>query len=150
MNLFSFAMKMEKDGESYYRELSRMVANKDIAFILNELAGDEARHRNILEEMSENYDPGILETHILDKAKNIFEQMKIQNEMPFISDSEIECYKEAIKIEIASMNFYLDKKNELSNPEQNKIFVKLAAQEEMHRFVLDGLIDSIRKSEDKK
>ena len=53
MNVFEFAMNMEKDGENYYRELAGKADHKGMVNILNMLAEDEVKHYNILREMKE-------------------------------------------------------------------------------------------------
>ena len=51
MNIFDFAMKMEKDGERYYREIANKVQDKKIRNILNMLADAEVNHFNVMKSL---------------------------------------------------------------------------------------------------
>ena len=51
MNIYDFAIQMEKDGEAYYRELGRKSKAEGLQFIFSILADEEVRHYTILEKM---------------------------------------------------------------------------------------------------
>ena len=77
MDIFTFAMQMEMDGEKYYRDLSAKTDNKGIRAILKMLADAEVSHYQILEKMSRDADaPVLAKDTIFQNAKNIFEQMR--------------------------------------------------------------------------
>ncbi|GAH41605.1 unnamed protein product [marine sediment metagenome] len=48
MNIFEYAMKMEKDGEEYYRQLAQQTTNKGLQTILTMLADEEVKHYNAI------------------------------------------------------------------------------------------------------
>ncbi len=49
MDIFDYAIQMEKDGEKYYREIAGKTNNKGLATIMNMLADEEVRHIQIIE-----------------------------------------------------------------------------------------------------
>ena len=51
MNIFDYAMQMEKDGEVYYREIAEKTSNKGVRNILKMLADAELMHYEIFEKM---------------------------------------------------------------------------------------------------
>ena len=51
MNIYKYAMKMEKDGENYYRELANKTGDVGLRNILKMLANDEVKHYHIIEQM---------------------------------------------------------------------------------------------------
>jgi len=51
MNIFEYAMQMEKDGEDYYRQLAQQTVNKGMRTILAMLADEEVKHYNVLESV---------------------------------------------------------------------------------------------------
>ena len=79
MDIFEFAMQMEKDGENYYRQLAQNVANKGIKTILTMLADEEVKHYTVLAKI-QTQRPGMAETIILADAKSVFQQMKESGE----------------------------------------------------------------------
>ena len=44
MNVFDFAMKMEKDGEAFYREIAGKTKNPGLKSIFTTLADEEMEH----------------------------------------------------------------------------------------------------------
>jgi len=51
MNIYKYAMKMEKDSENYYSELANKTDDVGLRNILKMLANDEVKHYNIIEQM---------------------------------------------------------------------------------------------------
>jgi len=144
MNIFEFAMKMEKDGENYYRQLAEKVNNKGIQTILTMLADEEVKHYNALVKIQAQK-PQMAETTILTDARNVFEQMKEGNEKFNIDVNQIELYKEAQKIEERSINFYLEKADEVTEEYQKELFLKLAEEEKKHYFLLENIIEFVSR-----
>jgi len=79
MNIFEYAMQMEKDGENYYRQLALQTANKGLKTILTMLADEEVKHYNAVERMKTE-EPQMADTTILTDAKNVFVKIKESNE----------------------------------------------------------------------
>ena len=75
MNIFEFAMKMEKDGELFYREMVKKTTNKNLKVLLQLLAEDEVKHYNLLNLMNSQQNPELVETHVLRETKNIIIQL---------------------------------------------------------------------------
>jgi len=70
MNIYEFAMQMERDGEAFYRDLAAKSSSAGVARILNMLAADEVKHYDILKQMAEQSNPEMAQTTILLDAKN--------------------------------------------------------------------------------
>ena len=146
MNIFEYAMQMEKDGENYYRQLVEKVNNKGIQTILTMLSGEEVKHYNVLVKI-QSQKPEMAETTILADARNVFEQMKEDNEKFDIDVGQRELYKEAQKIEERSRSFYLEKANEVTEEYQKELFLKLAKEEKKHYFLLESIIEFVSRPE---
>lgn len=144
MNIFEYAMQMEKDGENYYRQLAEKVNNKGIQTILTMLADEEVKHYNALVKIQAQK-PQMAETTILTDARNVFEQMKEGDEKFNIDVNQIELYKEAQKIEERSRNFYLEKADEVTEEYQKELFLKLAEEEKKHYFLLENIIEFVSR-----
>jgi rubrerythrin len=146
MNIFEYAMQMEKDGEDYYRQLAQQTTNKGLKAILTMLADEELRHYNILEKMK-TADAEIAETTILADAKNVFAQIKESGEPCSVDLGQIDLYRKAQDIEKKSRDFYREKANEATEEHHKEIFLRLAHEEEKHYFLLDNIIEFVSRPE---
>jgi rubrerythrin len=149
MDVFEFAMNMEKDGENYYRELAGSANHKGMVNILNMLAEDEVKHYNILEEMkagaTELGTRRAGDSEVLKTAKNIFQQMKEEGGSFDFNISEIELYKKAQELEKGSEDFYVEKAGETASDVEKQILLKIADEEKRHYFLLENLIQFLSK-----
>ena len=146
INIFEYAMQMEKDGEDYYRQLVQQTANKGMRTILTMLADEEVKHYNAVEKMKTEK-PQIAETKILTDAKSVFVQIKESGESFDFDIKQTELYKKAQDIEEKSRDFYLEKANEVKEECQKGLFLKLADEEKKHYFLLENIIEFVSRPE---
>ncbi len=76
MNVFEFAMQMEKDGEAFYRDIAGKTKNAGLKKIFNTLADEEVVHYNTFKKLHEKSTVQATESNIFEKAKNIFVELK--------------------------------------------------------------------------
>ncbi len=146
MDIFEYAMQMEKDGEDYYRQLAQQTANKGLKTILVMLADEEVKHYNAVEKMR-TVKPPIAETAILTDAKNVFVQIKESGESFDFDTTQTGLYRKAQDIEKESRDFYLEKANEVKEEYQRDIFLRLAEEEKKHYLLLDNIIEFVSRPE---
>ncbi len=146
MDIFEYAMQIEKDGEDYYRQLTRQVTNKGLKTILTMLADEEVKHYDALEKMKTEK-PQIAETRILADAKSVFVQIKESGESFDFDIKQTELYRKAQDIEKKSRDFYTEKANEVTEGYQKEIFLKLADEEKKHYFLLENIIEFVSRPE---
>jgi rubrerythrin len=146
MNIFEYAMQMEKNGEEFYRQLAQQTANKGLKTILVMLADEEVKHYNTIEKMK-TAKPHMAETTILTDAKNVFVQIQESDEDLDFDIGQIELYKKAQDIEEKSRGFYLQKANEVDEEYQKELFLKLAEEEKKHYFLLENIIEFVSRPE---
>ena len=141
MNIFEYAMQMEKDGEGYYRWLVQQTTNKGMKAILTMLADEEVKHYNALKKI-QSAEAHMAGTTILADAKNVFTQIKEEAEKSFDFDiNQTDLYRKAQDIEERSQDFYLEKAEEVEEEYQKALFLRLAEEEEKHYFLLDNIIE---------
>lgn len=143
MDIYEFAMQMEKDGEKFYRDLAEKVDNKGLKCILGYLADAEVKHYDILCDMKHNERTQLPETMILSDVKNVFEKMKEENDTSGVSISQIEVYKNALELEKKNHGFFLKKADEVEDQAQKEILLKLADEEERHCTILENIINFV-------
>ncbi len=146
MNIYEFAMQMEKDGENYYRELAEKTNHSGLKNILNLLANEEVKHFELLKKLNEKQDnPALRETSILSDAKNVFFEMKEKNETFNQEMPQVEFYEKAKDIEEKSHQFYLEKANEVEGDAAKKLLLKIAEEEKKHIFLMDSLAEYLSR-----
>ncbi len=138
MNIYEYAMQLEKDGENFYREVTSQTSDKGLKTILMMLADAEVRHYRLFENMKNNDKVRMPDSPILNDVKNIFIQMREEKQIE-TDVSQIELYKKAQGIENLTRDFYLAKAEEVV-PEQKEIFLKIAEEEKRHYLILENII----------
>jgi len=144
MNVYEYAMKVEKDGEKYYRDLASKTEDPGVKSILTMLADEEVKHYVVFEKMSKNQIiPTQSSVDIFKNTKNIFEKMQKENQLPNFSQDQIEFYKNALRSEENSYKFYTEKALMLEEGEQKQAFLRIAEEERAHYVLLENVIEYI-------
>jgi len=146
MNIFEFAMKMEQDGEAYYRELAEKSSHSGLKNILNLLANEEVKHYDVLKKLSRQETKTTMEeTQILTDVKNVFVQMKEQGTSFDMKMPQAEFFVKAKEIEEKSYHFYVEKAREIESENARKLLLKIADEEKNHIFLLENLVDYLSR-----
>jgi len=148
MNIYKYAMKMEKDSENYYSELANQTGDVGLRNILKMLADDEVKHYNIIEQMMKNdVNVELAETDILKNAKNIFIKIKGKNLVFDFDLPQVDFYRKAQKFEEKSYKFYMEMSDKVEIESQRTIFLKLAGEEKKHMYLLENLVEFVSRPE---
>ena len=144
MNIYKYAMKMEIDGENFYRGLAEKAESEGIRNILTMLADEELKHFETLKRMSNNeLDVEMASTDSLEDVRNIFAEMQ-ENSIDTGTDAEqIDLYREAQKHEEKSYQFYLEKSEQADSESEKAIFLKLANEEKKHMILMGNIADFV-------
>lgn len=147
VDVFTFAMQFEKDGEAYYRDLASKCNLEGLKNILILMAEDEAKHYEVLKQLKDREGTEIIDTAVLLNAKNIFTRIKDSGQDLPTDISEIEFYKKAIKVEKDSEDFYREKAAEVAadDPKAEEIMLKIAEEEKKHQFLLENMVNFLSR-----
>jgi len=153
VNIFDFALKMELDGEEYYRDLAGKTKHDDLKKILLDLAEDEKHHHHIIQLAQKNTFQYINTDPSLSKIKNVFtgDIELIENRKECIAklkDEQIDCYQAALLKENESVKLYGQLKEGIENPEGKAICEALIREEEKHVQVLNHIIEMLNHVND--
>lgn len=144
MNVYEYAMKVEKDGEIYYRDLASKTDDPGLKSILTMLADEEVKHYVVFDKMNKNQVvPTQPQTDVFASAKTIFQKMREENQKSTFSDDQVDFYKSALRSEENSYKFYIEKALMLDNDEQKGVFMRIAEEERQHMVLLENLIEYI-------
>ena len=145
MNVYEYAMKVEKEGEAYYRELAAMSPNKGLKKIFSILADEEVKHYNIFKNMLKKSDIPVDKLALKTDTKIIFQTLREEKDSLDLTSDQIKFYKDAIKREEDAHDFYFDKAKELECLEEKEIFLLIAIEEEKHKEVLQNIVSFIEE-----
>ena len=146
MDIYEYAMQMERDGESYYRDLAAKTANKGIKHIFTMLADAEVIHYKVFSAMKKRDQLPSPDAPLLSGIKNIFERLKEEG-TGSVDMSQIALYRKAQDIEKKSRDFYLEKAEESKDKGEKATFLKIAREEKKHYLILENIIDFVDKPE---
>ena len=151
MDIYEFAMQMEKDGENYYRQLMQKCKNTGLKNIFAMLADEEVKHYGFIEQLRlKSCQPQVENTRLLEKVKNIFIQMKDdkQEQDPQVdTKEETNAYRKARDIEEMSRSFYLEKAEEVKDEQAKLLLKKLAKEEEKHLHIMENIVEFVSRAE---
>ncbi|MDH8678680.1 ferritin family protein [Fusibacter bizertensis] len=139
MNGYEYAIKMELDGEMFYRE--QALVNKDNVLnpVFLSLAEDEKQHAIRIKEKEAGND-FLPDEEDMAKTKNVFTDAAGLD--PEKSTTEqIDAYRKALEMEAKSIDLY---KKLLSESNENKdLFEFLIKQEEKHYNLIEEIIEMV-------
>lgn len=145
MDIFNYAMQMEKDGEALYRELAEKSNNKGVATVLTRLADAEVKHYQYLKMLSENTSFEFAVTDVITEAGNIFSDMQQAEKVDVLNKSQMDLYEKALEIENRSREFYLEKRDEAKDSFQKTILDHIASEEKQHARLISSILDFIKE-----
>ncbi len=147
MDVYEYAMQLEKDGESYYRDAASRSQHKGLTRILTMLADAEVVHYKTFVKMKEGQSWQLPEATIVKDVKNIFVKMREEGELEKIDVSTIDLYTKAQEIEKATEDFYRGKGVQVGGAKEREAFGRVADEEHKHYVILQQIIDFVRQPE---
>jgi len=145
MNIFDFAMNMEKEGEKFYRELAQKSSDKGLEAIFNLLADDEVKHYETFQKMKNEEVTEIAGTRILQNAKSIFTRIKEESLQVNPDINQVDLYKKAQEVEKENEDFYRQKAEEIGDEKHKKILLEIADEERRHYHLLQNIIEFVSR-----
>ncbi len=147
MDIFTFAMEKEKYAEYYYRDLAERTGSTGLQSILTMLADEEAKHYQVVEQLKAKAPARVTDTSILANAAEVFEKMRDAADKFHFDISEADLYRKACDIEKESRKYYLQKTEEVTDPDQKEIFRQLAEEENKHLLLVERIGDFVAQPE---
>jgi rubrerythrin len=145
MNVFEYAMQMEKDGEAYYRDLAKKTENAGLKSVLKYLADEEVKHYIHFQKMKDGAENSLPPSNFIDEVKNIFVKMKDDGDNYDFGDDQVPFYKKAIETEKKAEAFYREKAGETRVIHERALLNSIADEEKIHATVLEGIVDFIQE-----
>lgn len=149
MNIYQFAMQMEKDGEDFYRRLAKEATVPGLAKIFIMLADEEVKHYKVVEQLSRKEEnPPSADTAILENVKNVFVGMREEKGQLFIDvTAATASYRKVCTIEDESEKFYREKAEQTEDKNERRIFFRLAGEEANHLRIMENILEFVSRAE---
>jgi len=148
MNALDFAIKMELDGEQYYRKQAEINIDNNLYSVCMMLANDETHHAQILTSMKERQSVELPDSDTLQKAKNVFNGLgEIEMALKPIPN-QLDFYRIASEKETQSIALYSELLLKADNERDAEVYNYLISQEKQHFEVLDELAELLRHAEE--
>jgi rubrerythrin len=149
MNIYAFAMQMEKDGENYYRQLAERSRSAGLKKIFVMLAGEEVKHYQVVELLGRKAGAAqMAESKVLENVKNIFVEMRETKEELYIdTTAEVQSYRKARDIEEVSREFYEEKAGQAESEAERLVLLQLAREEAKHQRIMENIVEYVSRPE---
>ncbi|AFM39861.1 hypothetical protein Desaci_0804 [Desulfosporosinus acidiphilus SJ4] len=144
MDILTFAIKMELDGETFYTEQAKINHENGLDIVFLMLAKDEKMHAQILQNKEHKLPYKLNDSELLSKAKNVFDNFDLNKQIV----NQLEVYRTALKNEKDSINLYQDYLAKATDDESKSLFEYLIKEEEGHYSIIDQLISHISRAEE--
>lgn len=140
MNVFDFAMKMEKDGKTYYEKLAGQARLAGLRSIFTHLAQDEQKHYEIFRDLqSGGKAPTMQESTALAEAQNVFADLVKDSAIATGGKDDLVAYQQAMQLEADSFRLYEDAAAKEATAEVKALLLKIAEEEHRHFIILENI-----------
>ncbi len=146
MNVFDYSMKMEQDGEAFYRKMAEQTNDKGLQAIFTMLADEEVKHYKTFKGMKEGR-TDLPETPFLKNLKNVFEEMEEGGGKVDFGDQTRDQYETAKEIELKSEEFYREQAENVKGKQQQEVMLKIADEERKHFEIVDNMMVLMERPE---
>ncbi|MBN2878733.1 MAG: ferritin family protein [Clostridia bacterium] len=147
MNILEYAIKMEKEGEAYYRKQAEISKNSSLKKVCLLLADEEKSHAAILENKMNSKKYTLEKSEIVSQTENIFsdlENMKSEiKEVP----SQLDFYRFVLENEQKSIDLYEGFLSESTKDDEKELFSFLIGEEKNHYALVDELVKLLTNAE---
>lgn len=142
MNVLEFALKREKESEETYRQLAKESKSEGLRKIFKMLAEEESNHFLVVEEIK--YDLKVLSPLSGKIDPEAIVSYFVNDESGFyVPENELETYKECLKVEEQSRDFYKDEAKKARSAEVKEALLLLAEEEHKHMMLLENIIEHV-------
>jgi rubrerythrin len=146
MNAYEYAMKIEKEGEVFYRKLAEEANHEGLSKIFTMLANEEVKHYKMFEKLSKNSETITApKMEVFKEARAVFAEMHKDSVAYSFEDQQIDFYRRAIKTEDNAYQQYLEKANEMTNIQHKEIFLEIANEELKHKQLLENILEYVEQ-----
>jgi len=146
MNPYDFAIQMSRDGEKFFRTLTKQVKKPGLRKIMVMLANDQATHRSDFEKMKKAEGVDLPDAKNLTGALNPFAKRLRRLDLGERLDENMapaELYRRGQALDKECEDFYRKRVTRVKDPRLKQAFLGVAEEQRKHYFTLEHLINFI-------
>jgi rubrerythrin len=150
MNPYDFAIEMSRDGEKFFRTLTKQVKKPGLRKIMVMLANDQATHRLDFGKIKKAEGRGLPDAKNLTGAVNPFAQRLKRLDLGERLDENVppaELYRRGQVLDKECEDFYRKRGGRVKDPQLKQAFLRVAEEQRKHYFSLEHLINFILEPE---
>lgn len=146
MNIYDYAMKLEREGQAFYEKLSARIEQEGVRKIFLWLADDEHKHYEIFRQLKEQEKvTAMADSNVLEAARDLFEKVLLDENSRSDLKTNLEAYQLALKAEQESIDLYTRALQEQEDPAIKTVLEKILIEERKHFNVLENIYDFVNK-----
>jgi len=145
----STALKMEKDGMTFYKEAGKKTKNPLGKKMFLSFVEDEKRHYDMISALAKgmNIDKELKQAGSAERIRTIFEEAGKEMDTRLGSDlGDTEALRFAVSMEDKGYHFYQDSAVQAKDAGEKALFEKLAREESRHHEILENALNYLEKS----
>lgn len=143
MNVFDFAMEIERSGRNFYRSVAQKIRSEGVRTIFSMMAADEQKLLERFRAMKEKVAfTTMQDSAVLEGAAGILQGILNEREALQVS-SDVEAYHYVMGIEAAICRLYEDAARREGNADVRGLLRRIAAEERRELESLQQLFDFV-------
>lgn len=147
MNTLDYAIKMEYDGEKYYREQAEINKDNGLYIVCNILAEEEKNHAQILEKKKNQSAYQLIESDFLSNVKNVYTGSQGIEVEGTKYPGQLDFYRIVCETEKNSIDLYEKFLSEATTEEDKKLYDFLIHQEKQHLEAFEEMSRLLQNAE---
>ncbi len=147
----SLALKMEKDGMSFYQEASEKIKNPLGKKMFLSFVEDEKRHYGMIEALAKglNIEDELKAAGPAERIRTVFEEAKKEIDTRLKAEtSDVEALKVALSMEDDGYKFYKENAEKVEAQSEKALWEKLAREESRHHEMLQNALSYLEETGD--
>lgn len=144
MKRIDFAIKMEDDGERYYRDQAALHQGSPLEVVFGHLADAERKHSELLRTRAGQ--GGFVKPDEL--PENLFEKLSAYHHEFIANPGQLEVYRMALDLEDKSIELYESMLSETTDDQDRDLLGFLIVQERDHKTLFEELVRRLKRPEE--
>ncbi len=143
MDIITFAIQMEKDGQAFYEKAASAASTTEIKEIFQYLADEEKRHCAFFKKMADGEITTAIEAlkgGSLKTTKNVFVQLIEENKAASFGDDVRATWVEALKFEERAVQLYTEEAEKEPDADRKTLLNRIADEERNHVYLIDNIL----------
>jgi bacterioferritin (cytochrome b1) len=134
------------DGKGYYERCGAEAGVPELSRIFSMLSEDELRHADALRAQQRGARVELAQSTTLDGARFILRNLSVQQKPLDQFNGDLASYVRAMDFEAASVRLYGQLAREAEHHWEKELFLKIAAEDEMHFTLLEHMRELLEPS----